>query len=140
MARTVNLIETTLRDGQQSLWATRMKTSMMLPILPVMDGVGFDAIECLGTAAMDSSVRYLKENPWERLRLIRERVTRTPLQMIIGCLGFSVGKALMPDDMLELFYRRCAAGGISRFFLMDGLNDIRNFEVPIRAAHKAGAK
>ena len=140
MARKVNLIETTLRDGQQSLWATRMTTPMILPILPVMDAVGFDAIECLGTAVMDSSVRYLKENPWERLRLIRERVTRTPLQMISICLGFSVGKALMPDDMLELFFLRCAAGGISRFFLMDGLNDIRNFEVPIRAAHQAGAK
>lgn len=140
MSRKVNLIETTLRDGQQSLWATRMTTPMMLPILPVMDRVGFDAIECMGTAAMDSCVRYLKENPWERLRLIRERVKHTPLQMISICIGFSVGKALFPDDMLELFFLRCAAAGIDRFFLMDGLNDIRNFEVPIRAAHKAGAK
>ena len=140
MSRKVNLIETTLRDGQQSLWATRMTTPMMLPILPVMDRVGFDAIECMGTAAMDSCVRYLKENPWQRLRLIRERVQHTPLQMIIGCLGFSVGKALFPDDMLELFFLRCAAAGIDRFFMMDGLNDIRNFAVPIRAAHKGGAK
>ena len=138
MNRKVNLIETTARDGQQSLWATRMTTAMMLPIMPVMDRVGFDAIECLGTAAMDSSVRFLKENPWERLRLIRERVTKTPLQMIGPCIGFSVGKGLMPDDMLELFYERCAAGGIKRFFIMDGLNDIRNFEVPVRAIHKAG--
>ena len=140
MSRKVNLIETTLRDGQQSLWATRMTTPMILPILPVMDRVGFDAIECMGTAVMDSSVRYLKENPWQRLRLIRERVKHTPLQMISICLGFSVGKALFPDDMLELFFLRCAAAGIDRFFLMDGLNDIRNFEVPIRAVHKAGAK
>ena len=140
MSRKVNLIETTLRDGQQSLWATRMTTAMMLPILPVMDSIGFDAIECMGTAAMDSCVRYLKENPWERMRLIRERVTKTPLQMISICIGFSVGKALFPDDMLDLFFTRCAAAGIDRFFLMDGLNDIRNFEVPIRAAHKAGTK
>ena len=140
MARKVNLIETTLRDGHQSLWATRMTTAMMLPMLPVMDRVGYDAIEYLGTSGMDSCVRYLKENPWERMRLVRERVKRTPLQMISICIGFSVGKALMPDDMLELFFLRCAAGGIDRFFLMDGLNDIRNFEVPIRAAHKGGAK
>jgi oxaloacetate decarboxylase alpha subunit len=139
MARKVNLIDTTLRDGQQSLWATRMTTAMMLPVLPIMDRVGYDAIECLGTATMDSCVRYLKENPWERLRLLRENITRTPMQMISICQGFSVGKSLVPDDMLELFFLRCLAGGIKRLFLMDGLNDIRNFEVPVRAAHKAGA-
>lgn len=136
----VNIIETTLRDGQQSLWATRMTTAMMYPILPVMDRVGFDAIECMGTAAMDSCVRYLRENPWERLRILREQLRHTPLQMISICIGFSVGKALLPDDILELFFRRCAIAGINRFFLMDGLNDIRNFEVPIRAAHEEGAE
>ena len=140
MARKVNLIETTLRDGHQSLWAMRMTTAMMLPTLALMDRAGFDAIECKSTGATDACVRYLKENPWERLRLIRERVTHTPLQMIGSCIGFSVGKGLMPDDMLELFIQRCAAGGISRFFFLDGLNDIRNFEVSIRSAHKAGAK
>jgi len=139
LARKINLIDTTVRDGQQSLWATRMTTAMMLPILPTMDRVGYDAIECMGTAAFDSCVRYLKENPFERLRLLKERVKHTPLQMISICIGFSVGKALMPDDMVELFFLRCAAAGIDRFFLMDGLNDIRNFEVPIRTAHKAGA-
>jgi len=140
MSNKIHVIDSTLRDGQQSLWATRMTTAMMLPILPVMDRVGFDAIECLGTAAMDSCVRYLKENPWERLRLIRERIKRTPLQKIGGCLGFSVGKALMPDDMLELYYRTCAAGGINRLFVLDGLNDIRNFEVPMRAVRATGMK
>ncbi len=138
MARTINIIETTMRDGQQSLWATRMTTPMMLPILPVMDRAGFEAIECMGTAVMDSCVRYLQENPWERLRLLKEHMPTTPLQMITICLGFSVGKAQMPDDILELFFLRCAANGIDRFFVMDGLNDIRNFEVPIRAIHKAG--
>jgi oxaloacetate decarboxylase alpha subunit len=97
----VNIIETTLRDGQQSLWATRMTTAMMYPILPVMDRVGFDAIECMGTAAMDSCVRYLRENPWERLHILREQLQHTPLQMISICIGFSVGKALLPDDVLE---------------------------------------
>ena len=140
MARKVNLIETTLRDGQQSLWATRMTTAMMLPMLPVLDRSGFEAIECMGTAVMDSCVRYLKENPWERLRLLKQGVKHTPLQMVCICIGFSVGKALLPDDMQDLYFTRCAAGGIDRFFLADGLNDIRNFEVPTRAAHRMGAK
>ncbi len=139
MGRKVNLIDTTLRDGHQSLWATRMTTAMMLPVLPVMDRVGYDAIECMSTSGMDSCVRYLKENPWERLRLLRAGIKRTPVQMIAGCLGFSVGTALLADDMLEAYYAACAKGGIERFFIMDGLNDIRNFEVPIRAVHKAGA-
>ncbi|MBI2316001.1 MAG: carboxylase, partial [Betaproteobacteria bacterium] len=138
MARTIKVIDSTVRDGQQSLWATRMTTAMMLPILPAMDRAGFDAIECMSTSAMDSCVRYLKENPWDRLRLLRERIKRTPMQKIGGCLGHSVGKALMPDDMLELYYRTCAAGGIHRLFILDGLNDIRNFEVPMRAARKSG--
>lgn len=139
MGRKVNLIDTTLRDGQQSLWATRMTTAMMLPALPLMDDVGYDAIEYHGTAVSDACVRYLKENPWDRMRLVKARVKKTPLQMISICIGFSVGKALMPDDMLHLFFTRCVANGIERFFFMDGLNDIRNFETPIKAAHDAGA-
>lgn len=138
--RKIEIVETTLRDGQQSLWATRMTTPMLRPVLPALDRAGFDAVECMGTAVMDSCVRYLKENPWERLRILREGIKGTRLQMISICIGFSVGKALMPDDMLRLFFHCCAAGGIDRFFLMDGLNDIRNFEVPARAAHEVGAE
>lgn len=140
MGRDVRIIETTLRDGQQSLWATRMTTAMMLPALQALDRAGHDAVECMGTAVMDSCVRYLKENPWERLRLLKEGMPNTPLQMISIALGFSVGKAIMPDDVLELFLLRCCAGGIDRLFLMDGLNDMRNFEVPVRAMHKGGGK
>jgi oxaloacetate decarboxylase alpha subunit len=140
LSRKVKIIETTLRDGQQSLWATRMTTAMLLPILPALDRAGFDAVECMGTAVMDSSIRYLKENPWERMRLLRDGLKQSTMQAINGCMGFSVGKALMPDDMLEAFISRSAAAGFDRFFFMDGLNDIRNYEVPIRAAHKAGAK
>lgn len=140
MARAIRVTETTLRDGQQSLWATRMTTAMMLPALQALDRAGHDAIECMGTAVMDSCVRYLKENPWERLRLLKSGIRHTPLQMISIALGFSVGKAIMPDDVLELFLLRCCAGGIDRLFLMDGLNDMRNFEVPVRAMHKGGGK
>lgn len=138
MSRTVGIIETSLRDGQQSLWATRMTTAMMLPVLPVLDRAGFDAIECMGTAVMDSCVRFLKENPWARLRLLRERITHTPLQMISVCMGFSVGIGATADDVMDLFFRRCAANGIGRFFFMDGLNDIRNFAVCVRAAKAMG--
>lgn len=138
MSRKIGIVETSLRDGQQSLWATRMTTAMMLPILPVLDRAGFDAVECMGTAVMDSCVRYLKEDPWQRLRLLRERITHTPLQMISVCMGFSVGIGATADDVMDLFFRRCAANGVGRFFFMDGLNDTRNFEVCVRAAKAMG--
>lgn len=139
MGRKVDVIETTLRDGQQSWWATRMTTAMFLPILPVLDRMGLTAVECMATVVMDACVRYLKENPWERLRLIRERVTHTPLGMMAGSV-FSAGSGgILPDDLSDLFIRTCARGGIGRFFFQDGLNDPRNLEVPIRAAKEEGA-
>lgn len=135
----VEIVDTTLRDGQQSLWATRMTTAMVLPTLPLLDRAGFATIECMATVVMDSCVRYLKENPWERLRLIRERVHHTPLGMMAGSV-FSVGsRGILPDDLLTLYIQRCAANGIDRFFFQDGLNDQRNLRVPVRAAKEAGA-
>ena len=97
MARKVAVTETTLRDGQQSMWATRMTTAMMMPMLPVLDRAGHDAIECMGTAIMDSCVRYLKEDPWERLRLLKAGMPRTPLQLISSCLGVGGGTADIAD-------------------------------------------
>ena len=138
MGRKVKLIESTLRDGQQSWWATRMTTAMLLPALPALDRAGFHAIEVFGQAVMDASVRYLKENPWDRFRLIRARVLKTPLMMINGGLGFSVGRGAMPDDMLALYYKACAQCGVDMFFVLDGMNDLRNLDIPIRAAKQAG--
>ncbi|MGH3437308.1 MAG: pyruvate carboxylase subunit B [Sciscionella sp.] len=139
MGDPVSVIETSLRDGQQSLWATRMTTAMLLPALQPLDRAGFTAIECMATVVMDACVRYLKENPWERLRLIRQRVTRTPLGMMAGSIFSAGAGGILPDDLSELFIRTCARNGIGRFFFQDGLNDPRNLEVPIRAAKAEGA-
>jgi oxaloacetate decarboxylase alpha subunit len=139
MSKKLEVIETTLRDGQQSLWATRMTTPMLLPVLPALDRAGFTAIECMATVVMDACVRYLQENPWERLRLIRERVRRTPLGMMAGSVFSAGAGGILPDDLSDLFIRTCARDGIGRFFFQDGLNDPRNLEVPIRAAKAEGA-
>lgn len=138
MGRRVGLIETTLRDGQQSLWATRMTTAELLPVLPLLDRAGFETVECMATVVMDACVRYLKENPWERLRILRERLVRTPLGMMAGVIYSSNSRGILADDLMELLYRRCAAGGVDRFFIQDGLSDIRNLEVPVRAIKAAG--
>ena len=139
MNRTIGIIESTMRDGQQSLWATRMTTAMTLPALDALDNAGFHAIEFMGTAIMEACVRYLGENPWERIRIARGRVRRTHLGMISPVLGFSVTRGAMADDVSDLFFTRCAANGVDHFFLNDGLNDIRNYEVPAAAARRMGA-
>lgn len=139
MTKTISVIESTMRDGQQSLWATRMTTAMMLPILTVLDNAGFHAIEFMGTAIMEACVRYLDENPWERIRMVRARVRRTRLGMISPVLGFSVSRGAIADDVSDLLFARCAANGIDHFFFNDGLNDIRNYEVPVGAARRMGA-
>lgn len=137
--RRVGVVETTLRDGHQSLWATRMTTAMLVPVLPLLDAGGFETVECMGTALMDAAVRYLKENPFERLRLIRRRVTRTPLGIMAGPVFAVNRQGIVPDDLMTLFVERCVAGGIRRFFYQDGLSDMRNLEVPVRAARACGA-
>jgi oxaloacetate decarboxylase alpha subunit len=138
MGRRVGLIETTLRDGQQSLWATRMTTAELLPALPILDRAGFETIECMATVVMDACVRYLRENPWERMRLMRERVRRTPLGMMAGVVFSAGSRGILADDLLDLLMRRSVANGMERFFLQDGLGDIRNLEVPVRAVKESG--
>ena len=140
MKQTVRIIETSLRDGQQSLWATRMTTAMMLPVLPLLDALGFEAIEYTSAAAMEVCIRHLKENPWERMRLVRQQVKQTPLGMICAPVFSVSSKGLLPDDLLELYLKTCARNGIHSFFLLDGLNDMRNLEVPIRAVKEAGER
>lgn len=137
--RKVGVIDTTLRDGQQSLWATRMTTAMTLEVLPLLDRAGFETVEVMATVVMDSSVRYLKENPWERLRILRRTIKHTPIGMMGGNVFSVTSQGILPDDLLTMFISRCAANGVDRFFLMDGLNDARNMEVPVRAAKTAGA-
>lgn len=138
MTRPVGLIDTTLRDGQQSLWATRMTTAMMLPILEEMDGAGYAAIEQMTTMHLDVCVRYLKENPWERMRLTRERVRRTPIRMLGMSQFFSISRVLS-DDVVELFNRTCAKY-VDEFWVTASMNDTRTAETGIRAVKSAGRR
>lgn len=135
----VRFIDTTLRDGHQSLWATRMTTSMMLPILATIDRVGYHSIEFLSSAHMDSCVRYLGENPWDRIRLVRRHVRNTPLRMLALNQNFSISRVLS-DDVVELFVRTCVRAGVDHLWTTAAMNDARTAEVSIRTAKDAGSR
>lgn len=139
MTRNVSLIDTTLRDGQQSLWASRMTTAAMLPILPLMDEVGFAAIEHMSTMHFDVCVRYLKEDPWERMRLIRQHAPKTPIRMLGMSQFFSISRVL-PDEVVELFNRCCANAGVDEFWITASMNDTRTAEVGIRTVKELGRR
>lgn len=135
--KAVSFIDTTLRDAHQSLWSTRMTTAMMLPVAPVLDRLGFEAIDLVGGAVFDVCVRYLREDPWERMRIMSRVVTRTPL--IVMTRGQSLFTfEFFPDDIVELTARRIAAAGIRYVTPYDALNDMRNMAVPVRASRAAG--
>jgi oxaloacetate decarboxylase alpha subunit len=135
--RKVSFIDVTLRDAQQSLWSTRMTTAMMLPVAPVLDRLGFEAIDLVGGAVFDVCVRYLLEDPWERMRIMSRAIRRTPL--IVMTRGQSLFTfECFPDDVVELTAQRIAANGIRYHTPYDALNDTRNLEVPIRAARAVG--
>jgi oxaloacetate decarboxylase alpha subunit len=135
----VGLIDTTLRDGNQSLWATRMTTDTMLPILPVMDRAGFHSLEMMATVNMDVCVRFLGENPWERIRLIRQQVRRTPLRMMGMAYFFSISR-VYPDEVVELFNASCARAGIEHMWITAAMNDVRTAEVGVRSARESGCR
>ncbi|HET9490596.1 MAG TPA: pyruvate carboxylase subunit B [Methylomirabilota bacterium] len=135
--KTVSFVDTTLRDAHQSLWSTRMTTAMMLPVAPILDRLGFEAIDLVGGAVFDVCVRYLREDPWERMRIMSGVVTRTPL--IVMTRGQSLFTfELFPDDVVALTARRIAANGIRYVTPYDALNDMRNMIVPVRASKAAG--
>jgi len=136
MAR-VNYIDTTLRDGHQCLWATRMTTAMMDPVIETLDAAGFEAIELMGAVHFDACIRYLNEDPWARIRLVRSR-TSTPLQALLRsrcALGFE----LAPKDVNRLWVERLIANGINRFVAFDGLHDLDNLEDSLLHAKRLGA-
>ena len=139
MTRDVGLIDTTLRDGNQSLWATRMTTDMMLPILPALDRAGFHSLEMMATVNMDVCVRFLGENPWERIRRIRHHVRDTPLRMMGMAFFFSISR-VYPDEVVELFNACCARAGIEHLWITAAMNDVRTTEVGIRSAREAGCR
>lgn len=135
--RTIKLVDVTLRDAHQCIWATRMTTGMMRELAPRLDRAGFEAIDLVGGAVFDVAVRYLREDPWERMRILSKWVTETPL--IIHTRGQSLFTfEFFPDDVVELAAERFAANGMRYHTPYDALNDMRNLEIPIRAAKKNG--
>ena len=133
----VRLTDTTFRDAHQSLMATRMSTDTMLKIAEKMDQVGFFSLEAWGGATFDVAIRYLAEDPWERIRQLKKRVRKTPLQMLLRGQNV-VGYRNYPDDVLTKFIEKAAENGIDIFRIFDALNDIRNMEVAIKTVKRMG--
>jgi oxaloacetate decarboxylase alpha subunit len=134
---TVKLVDVTLRDAPQYLWATRMTTAMMADIAPRLDRAGFEAIDLVGGAVFDVCVRYLREDPWERMRILSGWITETPL--IVMTRGQSLFTfEFFPDDIVELTAERIFANGMRYHTPYDALNDMRNMQVPVRAAKNVG--
>ena len=134
----IKIVETVLRDGHQSLIATRMTTEQMLPIIEKMDQVGYHAVECWGGATFDASLRFLKEDPWDRLRKFREGFKNTKLQMLFRGQNI-LGYRPYADDVVEYFVQKSIANGIDIIRIFDCLNDLRNLETAVKAAnHEKG--
>lgn len=136
-ARPVKLSSVDFRDGQQSLLATRMTTADMLPILGKMDQVGYSCMEMWGGATFDSCIRFLDEDPWERVRRFKAYVKKTPLRMLLRGQNL-VGYRQYPDDIVERFVFAAADAGMDIFLIFDGLNDLRNCEAATKAVLRAG--
>jgi oxaloacetate decarboxylase alpha subunit len=134
----VKITETVLRDAHQSLIATRMTLDEMLPILPTMDKVGFHSLECWGGATFDACLRFLDEDPWERLRILKKNLPNTKLQMLFRGQNM-LGYRHYADDVVEYFVQKCVANGIDIIRIFDALNDIRNMKTSIKATKKEGA-
>ncbi len=133
--RPLKITETVLRDAHQSLIATRMSTEQMLPIVDKMDKVGYHAVECWGGATFDASLRFLKEDPWERLRKLRAGFKNTKLQMLFrgqNILGYNH----YADDVVEYFVQKSIANGIDIIRIFDCFNDLRNLQTAVKAANK----
>lgn len=135
----IKITETVLRDAHQSLIATRMKTSEMEPILEKLNEVGYYSVECWGGATFDACLRFLNEDPWERLRLIRKRMPDTRLQMLLRGQNI-LGYRHYADDVVEYFVERSIANGIDIIRVFDALNDLRNLETSVRAIKKEGGE
>ncbi|HOT07741.1 MAG: Pyruvate carboxylase subunit B [Methanosaeta sp. PtaB.Bin039] len=134
----VKLTETVFRDAHQSLLATRMRTRDMLPIAELLDQVGYFSMEVWGGATFDSCIRYLNEDPWERLRALKQAMPNTPMQMLLRGQNL-VGYRHYADDVVERFVEKAAKNGVDIFRIFDAVNDIRNMEKSISAAKKTGA-
>ncbi len=134
----IKIMETVLRDGHQSILATRMRTRHMVPFLEALDAIGYESLECWGGATFDSALRFLDEDPWERLRTLKAHVKHTPLQMLLRGQNL-LGYRHYADDVVKTFTHKCVENGIDRIRIFDALNDVRNMEAPIRYSKEAGA-
>ena len=135
MAKPIKITETILRDAHQSLIATRMTTEQMLPIIDKMDQVGYHSVECWGGATFDASLRFLKEDPWDRLRKFRDGFKNTKLQMLFR--GQTIlGYRPYADDVVQYFVQKSIANGIDIIRIFDCMNDLRNLQTAVDAANK----
>jgi len=137
LMKPVKITDTTFRDAHQSLMATRMRTESMLPIAQKIDQVGFHSLEVWGGATFDVCIRYLSEDPWERLRQLKKSTKKTPLQMLLRGQNL-VGYRNYPDDVVKKFVEKAAENGIDVFRVFDALNDTRNLETAIKTVKKVG--
>ncbi len=134
----VKITDTVLRDAHQSLLATRMRTEDMLPIAPLIDEIGYWSVEMWGGATFDSCLRFLKEDPWERITKLRKAMPNTHFQMLLRGQNI-VGYRHYSDDIVEKFVERAHARGIDVFRIFDALNDVRNMQMAMKTASKVGA-
>jgi len=133
----IGITETAIRDGHQSLLATRMRTEDMIPALEMMDAIGYHSIECWGGATFDTALRFLKEDPWERLREVKRRLKHTPTQMLLRGQN-AIGYRHYADDVVRTFCEKSVENGMDIFRIFDALNDVRNLETAFEAVKRAG--
>jgi pyruvate carboxylase subunit B len=136
-SKKVLVTEVVLRDAHQSLLATRMRTEDMLPICDKLDKVGYWSLEAWGGATFDSCLRFLKEDPWERLRMLKKALPKTPIQMLLRGQNL-LGYRHYSDDVVEAFVKKSAECGVDVFRIFDAMNDMRNIAVSVKAVLKAG--
>jgi len=137
-ARKLLITDTTLRDAHQSLIATRLKTEDMISLARAIDPVGFFSVEAWGGATFDSAIRFLAEDPWERVRVLKEELTRTPIQMLLRGQNL-VGYRHYPDDVVDRFVECAYKNGVEIFRVFDALNDVRNMKESMRMVKEVGA-
>ena len=138
MSTRLLITDTTLRDAHQSLIATRMKTEDMIPLARTIDKVGFFSVEAWGGATFDSSIRYLAEDPWDRVRMLKEELKHTPIQMLLRGQNL-VGYRHYPDDVVDRFVTHASSVGVDIFRVFDALNDIRNMRESMKMVKEVGA-
>ncbi|AJR07568.1 oxaloacetate decarboxylase subunit alpha [Photobacterium gaetbulicola] len=138
MSKPLAITDVVLRDAHQSLFATRLRIEDMLPIAEQLDDVGYWSLETWGGATFDACIRYLGEDPWERLRLLKQAMPKTPMQMLLRGQNL-LGYRHYADDVVEKFVERAHANGMDVFRIFDAMNDVRNFEKAVKAAVDVGA-